>query len=207
MSFIQPKKIALTGLAKSGKSTVAEYLKKVGYTELSFANPIKEIVKSLFGIADKYLYDAEYKNDVIPEVGVSARSLLQNIGTELFRVELNKLLPDLKIKNIWIHKLGLQLKELRNKSGSDPSGSDPSVKDASEPLVVVSDVRFDDEYQFLKDNGFTVIKINRPSLNVSGSRNLYNHVSESGCKYDIEIQNDSSLEELYKKIDNIVYTI
>jgi len=262
MPIITTRKIALTGLAKSGKSTVAEYLTNPKedrvksylsspslFTELSFANPIKEIVKSLFGIDDKYLYDNDYKNNIIPEIGVSARSLLQNIGTELFRVELNKLLPDLKIKNIWIHKLGLQLKELRDPSGCDPSGCDPSGCDpsgcdpsgcdpsgcdpsgcdpsGSEPLVVVSDVRFDDEYQFLKDNGFTIVKINRPNLNEyrnnrlneynrnkilsdfyknpNDQGSLYNHVSESGCKYDIEIQNDSSLEELYKKIDNIVY--
>jgi hypothetical protein len=73
-----------------------------------------------------------------------------------------------------------------------------------------SDVRFINELKFLKEDGWTCIKINRNKVNVdrvgSGSNN---HLSEieidkmDSTLFDFIIDNNSSLEELYSKINKV----
>lgn len=168
-------RIALSGFKGSGKSTFSDHLVTKGYHELAFAEPLKQMVINLFGIDPKWVYNAEYKETVIPELGVSGRDLCQVIGTELFRDALMKHLPTLKLRggSIWTHAL---LSELDRQSGD----------------VVVSDCRFNNEYDVLHNNGFTVLKIERTTQSS-------NHPSEQGCPCDDVIINTGSIDDLYRE--------
>lgn len=86
-------RLAFTGLAGSGKSTCAKML--TCYKEYSFAEPLKQAVLGIFGIDPKYAYTD--KNSIIDPLGVTGRQLLQIVGTELFREDLKKHLPQLKL--------------------------------------------------------------------------------------------------------------
>jgi len=192
--------ISLTGLANSGKSTISNYLiNNYNFIELSFAEPLKQIVKILFNFnneEEKYLYDNNYKQIIIPRIGYSGRELLQKIGTELFRNKFNDVLPfknEPEIcqetrnvsKNIWINILNNKIQNILNNNTYDG--------------IIVSDCRFDDEYEFLKSYNFTTYKIIKPDI-----VKINNHISENGCKYDIIINNDGSLIDLYNKINELV---
>jgi hypothetical protein len=179
MSSIKPPlRIALTGAKGAGKSTLAELLCKVRlFNRLSFAVPLKNAIQSLFGIDRKWLHDPDLKEIIIPELGVSARQLCQVIGTELFRNELHQHLPDLKLlggRGIWIHAM---LKNIQ-RSGDYP--------------ILIDDCRFEDEYQALKAEGFTVVKIVRPCLESESDK----HASEQGCSSDFTITNDGMPQDL-----------
>ena len=175
--------IGLTGLAKSGKSTISDYLiKNYNFVEISFAESLKQIVKILFNLnkeEEKYLYDNNYKEVIITRIGYSGRELLQKIDTELFRQKLPEILP---IKNIWIDIVANKIKQCVDVNG-----------------IVVSDCRFDDEYEFLKNNKFIVYKVLKSNV-----IKINNHISENGCKYDELILNDGSLNDLYDKVNLLV---
>lgn len=215
-----PLRIAFSGEAGSGKSTATEYLLRAhtGFTELAFAGPLKETIQRLLDVEDKYLRDPAHKEEVIPHIGVSGRTLCQVIGTELFRVELMRQLPTLRLVGgtVWIHAL---LATLRRTPGP----------------VVVSDCRFADEYAALKREGFTVVKIVRPSpqrrvtREVTAPSSAWSvgywrhwvdawrqwvsdrlqgwwrrdgpHASERGCPYDLVICNDGSLDDLERAVE------
>jgi hypothetical protein len=77
--------------------------------------------------------------------------------------------------------------------------------------VYISDLRFENEFKKLKDEGFKCIKIIR---NTDNSRRIdngaSNHNSETSLKniddseWDYIVYNNSSLDDLYIQLDNIV---
>jgi hypothetical protein len=82
--------VGLTGYAGSGKSTVAQYLvEKHGFTRLSFAGPLKEMLRKLNPI----LEDEQHVAYLLDELGEGAvkqhypeyRRLLQVLGTDCIR--------------------------------------------------------------------------------------------------------------------------
>jgi energy-coupling factor transporter ATP-binding protein EcfA2 len=186
MSSLQ-KRVMFTGKAGHGKTTSAKILEsKYNFIRLNFASGIKQIISQIFGVPEKYIHDDKYKNTIIPELGVSYRSLAQVIGTELFRVKLLECLPTLKLKGeatVWIHHM---LHMLNNNSTQN---------------IVIDDGRFHDEYAMAKSQGFIVIKIVNPRVpDIPNS----GHASEMGCPCDHEIINDGTLEELEQKILSII---
>ena len=75
----------------------------------------------------------------------------------------------------------------------------------------ISDLRFEREFVKLKEDGFKCIKINRNSDNSARIDNgNQNHVSETSLKnkkdeeWDFIIDNNGSLEELFRKLDMVV---
>lgn len=79
--------------------------------------------------------------------------------------------------------------------------------------IIVSDLRFPNEYEMLKRNNFILIRVHRDTdESVEGSLNnlQQQHQSEvllDNHEFDYYINNDGTIEELYKKIDNIIEEI
>lgn len=76
----------------------------------------------------------------------------------------------------------------------------------------ISDLRFHREFQKLKDNGFTCIKINRRCDNTTRIDNgNKSHISETSLngkaddEWDFIVDNNGSLEDLYNQLDMIVF--
>lgn len=174
--------LALTGAMYSGKSTVASHLAMKGYTELSFAEPLKELIIRLFKIDPKYVYDPKMKGVVIPKWGVSGRELAQVIGTELFRDGLPKNVPHLKLVagGFWITLMHNRLQKTRGP-------------------CVISDCRFEDEHKYVKSQKGTVVKITRKGTEPTG---VASHASEKGIDGDITIENNGSINELFAAFEN-----
>jgi hypothetical protein len=81
------KIIGLLGPAGSGKSTIGQYLvEKFGAKKYSFAYPLKEIVRRAFDLTEDQVFGSQHaKERVDPRYNVSARWLMQRIGTEGIR--------------------------------------------------------------------------------------------------------------------------
>jgi len=76
-------------------------------------------------------------------------------------------------------------------------------------LILISDVRFENELEMLKKNGFKIIRVNR-DINML-NENQANHKSEINLDnysdYDYVIENNGTLNELYEKLRVIINNI
>jgi ATPase subunit of ABC transporter with duplicated ATPase domains len=78
--------IMLTGKIGSGKTTAAQLLvDHAGYTEVTFAGPIKEFARSI-GFTWEEVYGTQAQKETPNKhYGISGRQFLQKFGTDLCR--------------------------------------------------------------------------------------------------------------------------
>jgi len=186
--------IALSGKKGSGKDTVANYMcEKYGFINYGFADPIKEIGKIIFGFSDDQL------NGCLKEVddtfwGIAPRDFFQKFGTDIAQFEFPKYFPGLfkhdGDRTIWVRVFeNWYFKKLKE---------NPNLK------VVISDLRFKHEYDYLKKLDSYFIKIYSDKYR---SREFSEHISEKELddyEFNCQIENNKTKEELFYKIDEII---
>lgn len=182
--------IGLLGKMGSGKTTCAEYItKNYNYEEVFFAKALKDIIQYMFQFSDEQLYGSE-KQIIDSHWKISPRQAMQFIGTELFRNQMDKLIPGLG-EDFWVRVLEKRLNKNKN--------------------YVFSDCRMQNEVDFIKDRKPSIIvKIIRPDRS-EDIDNTKNHITETGIEnvtgYDYVIINDGTKEDLYKKLDELINSI
>ena len=188
--------IGFMGNAGSGKSCAAEYLVNniPGTAEYSFATPLKKACKELFLLSDTQLYGTqEQKETGDPRwFGCSPRTMMQYLGTDLLRKQMSKIIPELG-EGIFIHSARLWCDEY--------------LSENHHLHIVISDVRFQNEVDFIHEQGGIVIKINRDDRSSNGA----DHISELSVNdiddYDYMIDNNGTIIDYYKKIRDIISKI
>jgi hypothetical protein len=201
--------IGICGFIGSGKDTIADYL--VNFHEFrreSFASTLKDAVASVFGW-DRTMLEGrtkearEWREQVDPWWAerlsmptLTPRWVLQYWGTEVCRKSFHD--------DIWIASLE---NKLRN----------------SKDDVVISDCRFPNEIQSIKNAGGMIVWVKRGELpdwydTAIGANNgivpdqellkkLKVHASETawvGTEFDFVLENNTSIDELYLKIESLV---
>lgn len=191
------KIIGLTAFKGSGKDTFADFLVSHNkYIKISFAQFMKDASKILFNWTDDHF---EHKNKEIIDKywGISPRQFLQNLGTEFLRslTQLNS--TNLQIYDgsfitgnftFHIKRINLYINQLYKQKTK---------------YIVITDIRFQDEFDFIKQIGGIIVKINRNVL----SNKYSNHLSEKfidNFKEDYIIDNNSSKEVFYKNIEDFL---
>ncbi|MEU9859193.1 hypothetical protein AB0E19_38720, partial [Streptomyces sp. NPDC047974] len=78
------KIIGITGRARSGKDTLAEFLvSDHGFVKLSFAAPIRAFVADITGLPVSAMEDGPLKEEPLDWLnGQTPRRLMQTVGTE-----------------------------------------------------------------------------------------------------------------------------
>ena len=183
--------IGLMGIKKSGKDTCADYLvTKYGFIKKSFADALKRACAEFFLFTDEQLYGTqEQKETPDPRwFGYTPRLAMQYVGTDLLRDNLDKIMPGLG-KRVFTHRFDLWYKDEMKKN--------PNLS------IVIADVRFQNEVDFIQSLGGYVIKINRPNVLTNDV-----HPSEmelqSITSYNDVIENTGTLDELYDKLISII---
>lgn len=150
--------IALVGLTGSGKDTIADHLlnkeKSLGYEhalKFAFATHVKSIVRKEFRLAE-YLDGSEPERIVEDKDapilnGYSYRDICKSIAEAYKKID-----PD-----IWINKLRIDIQDALIGLGSYEDDRN---------LFVVTDCRFNDEYEYLKELGAIVIDVSRSDMYV-----------------------------------------
>jgi hypothetical protein len=157
-----------------GKTTVADLF--IEHQRVSFAAPLKRAVCNMLhdlGVAGVH-YAYTGKEAIIPEIGVSARHMMQTLGTEWGRACIH---PD-----FWVMIARAKTQYIMNDGGS----------------VVIDDVRFPNEAAMIFELGGELWRIDRPGVSYSGS-----HESEGGLEDitpDRVIVNDGTIDQLLEKI-------
>lgn len=196
---------SISGLIGSGKDTIADYLvNSHGFRRESWAGTLKDAVASVFGW-DRVLLEGKTAESrkwrEIPDqwwserlgINVTPRRVLQEWGTDVCREHYHD--------DIWIASLENKLRKTNDN-------------------IVISDSRFPNELESVKNLGGVTIRVKRgpdpewvnefiqtgrtfefakkyPSVHAS-------EFSSVSCKYDYVIQNDGSIDELYKKINDLL---
>ncbi len=128
-----PSIIAICGLKRSGKDTIADVLCECyGYEKAKIATPLKDALKILFKLSDAQVEGNE-KDIIDPRWGVEPRRLMQFIGTEVMQYQLQELLPDVG-RTFWIKRL-IEEHITQNKG--------------TNKKIVIPDLRFKHEYDLL----------------------------------------------------------
>lgn len=165
--------IGLTGAAGSGKDSVAEIIcEQYRFIRLGFADPIYEMESIITRTPVHILQKRESKEVVLERLGVTRRKLKQTLGTEWGRILINE--------NIWVNHLDDELKSIESCLGLNG--------------LVISDVRFQNEVDFVHSLGGEVWRVGRPNNPyVTGGQ----HESE---KFEFEVDdvviNDGTLAKL-----------
>ena len=203
--------IGIVGFIGSGKDTVADYLVNFhGFRRESFANSLKDAVSQVFGW-DREMLEGRTKQSrewrETPDEWwskrlrreITPRWVLQYWGTEVIRKGFHD--------DMWVASL-----ENRLRNSTDD--------------IVITDCRFPNEIKAIRNSGGRVVRIKRgaepewydaaKSVNKGPARNmnwalskqkmekLGIHASETawvGTKFDIVINNDGTLDELYHQVE------
>ena len=191
------KLIGICGHAGSGKDTVADYIRHAhdNTWKLAFAKPLKEAAAILFGIPLDAFTETDLKEVPNTYWNLTPRAAAQFFGTEMVRETVDKLIPGIG-PDFWIHRLIMTL-----------TGADESCVYTEDDVVIIPDVRFQNEYDWIIDQGGIIIHLTRPGAD--GTVGIPGHSSEGGIVnmaplQTYELYNLGTLEELYAKVDKII---
>ncbi len=137
-----------------------------------FADTMKDMACIMINCTRDRLENREFKEAIIPELGVSPREILQKLGTDFGR--------DMIGQNIWVATLLSQYDDTKK--------------------WIISDVRFPNEADAIKARGGIVLRIERPSI-ISNDQHESETALDNYSDFDWKITNDGSIQDLVDKVD------
>ena len=204
--------VGITGFIGSGKDTVAKMLVEKGAVQDSFAAPLKDLCASVFGWPRDMLQGDTVESRDFREtpdmywtrkLGIdqfTPRLALQLLGTEIMRTHFNQ--------DIWLDSLEYRIRK----------------NEQQDTMVVVSDCRFKNELDLIKElNGIvvhvirdelpewyeTAVHANKgsvPAKHTMETRFAKVHASEwkwVGYDFAFVIKNSGTLEDLQTEVDSM----
>lgn len=181
-----------------------------GWETRKFAGKLKDIASHLTGIDIEDFEDPEFKKtnlgrewwtpskvtfvdgktNIEEYKPMTVRDFLQKLGTDAMRMGLHD--------NVWVNALMADYKPeeswLNTSLGEKP--------DVVYPNWIITDVRFPNEAQAIKDKGGIIIRVDRP-----GVKPINNHPSETGLdgwNFDYKIANVSDLISLKQTVEQVL---
>lgn len=190
------KKIAICGKQNTGKNTLATVLTEVlcankyEYEIKAFADPIKEMICLMFPKANpKYLWgSSNLRNNIIPNAydkngkPLTYRQALIDIGT----------LGRQYNKDVWVNAFDDRVKKIIGWRQMDNYEEPLKIVDIK--LLICSDVRFINEYVYLKDKGFFIIKVVRDTIIHSKDATETEQDGINDNQFDYILQNNGTIE-------------
>ena len=204
--------VGITGFIGSGKDTVAKMLVEKGAVQDSFASPLKDLCASVFGW-DRHMLEGDtvasrdfretadiYWTRKLGIDNFTPRLALQLLGTDIMRTHFNQ--------DIWLDSLEYRIRK----------------NEQQDTMVVVSDCRFKNELDLIKElNGIvvhvirdelpewyeTAVHANKgsvPAKHTMETRFAKVHASEwkwVGYDFDFVIKNSGTLEDLQTEVDSM----
>lgn len=156
--------IGVTGRKREGKDTVGGILHRRWtwgpVTGMAFADPLKVMAAELYGLTHEQLHGNEKETPLPAWNGLTPRVIMQRLGAEVAR----SIHPD-----TWVRHL------LRRAEAWAAQFQDGSVA----PLVIVTDVRYQNEARHIIDAGGEVWRVVRTALDAP----LDPHPSEAEIPY------------------------
>jgi hypothetical protein len=170
------------GTAGAGKDTVADYLYQLGdYYPIALSDPIKDALEAMFDLPAGVWDRPDLKEHPLPSVNTTPRYLAQTLGTEWGR--------EVVRSDLWL----LLAEQRICKFAGICSG------------FVITDIRFDNEAQWIKERGGEVVRVVRPAAD--SQIDNAGHGSESGVAdelVDVTIDNVRGFGRLFRQARALV---
>lgn len=186
------KLIGLAGYARSGKDTVGTQLIAQGYTQYSFAGPIRCAASCMFGIPVRLFEGTNPDRDKVDEFwGFSLREMLQKIGTEGGR--------ELFRQDIWIRRAEAEWAKMKRQSERWGEDAPPPFRP---PGMVITDVRFPNEAEWILSEGGVVLNIDRAGVGPQSG-----HASEKALPQElisVTLYNHGTIEDLHQNAELVL---
>ena len=184
--------IAVCGKKGHGKDTFSDYLcENYNFIKLNFADPLKQACKHIFDLTDEQIYGN--KKEIVDEFwNTTPREIMQYVGTDLLRHKLKEKFSNIG-DNIWVLLMEKKITDILQKNPSQN--------------IIISDLRFLNESKLIKKFGGIIFKISRLKTNDIIGINHLSELEVDILTYDYLIENNSTLDSLYQKINNIISTI
>lgn len=184
-----------------------------GWEIKKWAGKLKDIASMITGIPVEKFEDQEFKKTNLPsewdtlepyesdapwvgdeevlEMPMTVRDLLQKLGTDAMRNGLHE--------NVWVNALMADYKMHKEHFNDIANGRETGD---GYPNWIITDTRFPNEAQAIKEKGGVVIKVERPGVGP-----VNDHPSEVALKdysFDYIINNDGSLDDLKEKVKDFL---
>lgn len=178
--------IGLVGYAQHGKDSVGNVLvTKMGYERFAFAEALRRSVVVLDPIVDfePTLGPVRY-SQLLEQVGYEeakkrpeVRRLLQVMGTEVVR--------DIIGPNSWVNALDIS-----------------RILQSDNPDHVITDVRFPNEFNYVKENRGTIVAVNRVGFDngIAKDHPSEAHIAQLMADADLTIYNTGTLADLREEV-------
>lgn len=166
---------------ESGKSTIADLFVENGYTRLKFADVLKDMLRPLLWTVaptthPNWWLEGPGKNELVPILNVTARWLMQSLGTEWMRNSVSS--------SGWVD---IMQKKIQETNGN----------------IIIDDMRFPNEYNMLMSlprerYNVVMVRLERPGYRVDTS-----HASEGSLDnfhFHWNIYNDGTVEDLLEEV-------
>lgn len=176
------KNIALTGKARAGKDTVADVLvKEYGYRRIAFADPLKAMALEI----DPYTEEADWYD------GGKLSELVDFYGWERTKDQW----PDVRR---FLQQLGSSIRKRDEMFWINAALTSLDQAYRDKVPVVVTDCRYENEAEALRNLYFSIVRIVRPGIDSSDT-----HESETemdGYEVDSEIINAGTITGLRNRV-------
>jgi dephospho-CoA kinase len=178
-----PLIIMISGFRGSGKDTLGSLIiKHRKFKRYGFADQLKDIASKKYNFDRKYADLREEKDKLRPEYNnQSIRDLVRKESQEIEKTN-SKMLSE----------------EVLNKMKED-------IKNDPEINFVITDFRYKHDYEPLEEyfgkKSILTIKINRIGIEIPNEEKEPEEYALKHFEFDIYIQNDSSIEELWINFD------
>ena len=224
---LNKKLISVSGVRGSGKDSVSSMLQyclsvpktfrqywfykhfrkwiKPKYKRLAFADPLKKMLSDLLNIRLNLFYDREFKENCV----VNMRTLQTTWrGEKLQDSKFNKLVKQLDLSLL---ESNLTIRQLLQYFGTEIAQRyfgkrvwiNSTLQNRSE-YKIISDLRFIEEYNAIKEKRGIVIYINRPGYEFgqhASEREMKELLEQN--KYDYIIDNCGTQKDLFNQVKSI----
>ena len=208
--------IGIGGELESGKSTVANFLvKNHGFTELSFADNLKQMCMAVFNLTEEQCYTTAGKAKLLDNKLFFTMDHVKEIsqwmnkvnGFKFAEIDINKMARSVGVMSFTTPREVLQLvgTEICRECVSPSFHVDVVFKQiAKYENVVISDARFANERQAIKDkDGITILVIDKSIKELVEDGNRRTHASETEIgdvtDYDGAIMNGKESLEILER--------
>ena len=176
--YLYPRLVGFCGRAGSGKDTAASYLTTLfNYRKVAFADALRRATAAITGWHVDVLNSPTFKNTLDARFGCTPRQFMQRLGTEVGR----NMDPDL-----WLKAWAATVHDTPEERG-----------------IVVTDVRFHNEAQAIRDAGGLLIRIKRPVADAAPVEHESEaHVDDLGAP--LTVNNTGSHEDLWAKLESLL---
>lgn len=190
--------ICFSGLARSGKDTVADLLLARRYLKIALADPLKRMAHCAFDFTIEQLWGpSDLRNEIDPRYGIAPRDVLISLGDSCRALN----------ENIFVIKCYDIIKRCSEDYWLDylPWRGIIECEGQDEFLgVVIPDARRLNELEFFKQRGAKMVRIIRTGAGLKTQHQ--HHATEAEAQslpdsyFDYIIHNDSGIDHLKREL-------